>query len=241
MSLRKAQEITLIALCATLYAVLGYATYLGIFTPAIGVVRFWPPVFIPAVFAIVFGPHVGGIGAAIGIFISDMLIHGDALLSLTVGVPSNFACFYIVGILAHKLRNAIRYALMGILEEAFMLILMVLCYKHGLLPLEIAIAYGIGMAVAIAFTLAYALVKGRRYCNLILACSTGLLIGSIIIGVGVYAYSQFFTLPTGESRLPISAALLWMLWVYITEIPFIISLSPPITEVILKVFVRSEV
>jgi len=37
----------------------------------------------------------GGVGAAIGIFLSDMLTHGMPLLSLSVGVTSNFIAFYI--------------------------------------------------------------------------------------------------------------------------------------------------
>jgi len=237
--LRIVQEVVLTALCAALYAVLGYASYLGIFTPAIGVVRFWPSVFIPAVFAIAFGPRVGGIGAAIGIFISDMLIHGNALLSLSVGVPSNFTCFYIVGLLARRLKGTIKPILIGILEETVILLTVISCYMHDLLSSEVAIAYIIGMSITIAFTLAYALIKGKKYSGLILACNTGLFIGATIIGIGVYAFSQFFTLPTGEKNLPIGAALLWMLWVYVTEIPFMISLSPPIVEIISKIFMRS--
>ena len=103
--MRKSWEIATIALSASLYAVIGYASYLGIFTPMIGVVRFWPSVFIPAVFAVLFGPRVGGISAAIGIFISDMMIHGNALLSLSVGVPANFVCFYSVGWFTDKIKN----------------------------------------------------------------------------------------------------------------------------------------
>jgi uncharacterized membrane protein len=60
----------LTSLNATLYTVIGYLTYSGI---VIMGVRFWPAVVIPAVFTVLFGPIVGGVGAAIGIFISDML------------------------------------------------------------------------------------------------------------------------------------------------------------------------
>jgi uncharacterized membrane protein len=91
-------KVTMISLCAALYVVLGYLTFLGVFAPIVGIVRFWGiAVVVPAVFAFLFGGVVGGVGAAIGIFISDMLIHGNALLSLTVGVPSNFVMFYIIG------------------------------------------------------------------------------------------------------------------------------------------------
>ena len=99
---RKSVEISAVAINAALYATLGYMTYLGLFTPVIGVVRFWPAVIVPGFFSVVYGPLVGGIGAAIGIFISDLLIHGNALLSLTVGVPANFLGFYTLGALARK-------------------------------------------------------------------------------------------------------------------------------------------
>jgi len=96
-------ELTMTALNAALYTTVGYLTFLGIFAPIIGVVRFWgPAVVVPAVFAVLFGPLVGGIGAAIGIFMSDMIIHGNVLLSLTVGVPANFVMFYLIGFISKK-------------------------------------------------------------------------------------------------------------------------------------------
>jgi uncharacterized membrane protein len=95
-------EVVTMGVCGALYAGFGYLTHLGIFAPVIGVVRFWPAVIIPAVFAILFGPVVGGLGAVIGIFLSDMAIHGDALLSMTVGVPSNLLGFYLVGSIGRR-------------------------------------------------------------------------------------------------------------------------------------------
>ncbi|MEM3031716.1 MAG: hypothetical protein QXK39_02235, partial [Nitrososphaerota archaeon] len=80
-------ETALIAINAALYAGVGYMTFLGIFAPVVGTVRFWPVVVIPALFAVVFTPRIGALGAGLGIFISDLVIHGDAVLSLTVGVP----------------------------------------------------------------------------------------------------------------------------------------------------------
>jgi uncharacterized membrane protein len=103
----KALDIALIALDAALYAALGYLFFaiLPITTPGLGLVRFWPPVIIPAVFAAIFGQRVGALGAGIGIFISDMLIHGNALLSLMAGVPSNVVMFAIIGYVAKKKPN----------------------------------------------------------------------------------------------------------------------------------------
>ncbi len=95
----KAFDVALVAICAALYAVIGYITSFG-FT--FGGVAFWPAAFIPAVFAVLFGPWTGAIGAGIGIFIRDMLFHGNPLLSLTAGVTANFAMFFIIGYVARS-------------------------------------------------------------------------------------------------------------------------------------------
>ncbi|MEM1989793.1 MAG: ECF transporter S component, partial [Candidatus Bathyarchaeia archaeon] len=100
----KAIKVIASAVCGVLYGAVGYMIYsfAPITTPGVGVVRFWPSVVIPAVFAVLFGPLVGGLGAAIGIFLSDMAIHGDPLLSLSAGVTSNFIGFYLVGYISRR-------------------------------------------------------------------------------------------------------------------------------------------
>lgn len=230
--MRPSQLVALTSLNAALYAALGYASYLGLFAPAIGVVRFWPSVFVPALFAVLFGELVGGLGAAIGIFISDMMIHGNALLSLTVGVPANFLCFYTVGYLHRRLGEGMGWLLAALLEEVAITALVTAAWHTGLLEWPVAMAYLIGMAVAIAFTLVFG---GGRYSLITFSCSTGLILGSTIIGLGVYAFSQFFILPSGAMNLPLAAALLWFLWVYVTEIPFMVALVPPLARATGKV------
>ena len=105
--------IVLIALNAALYVILGLVTA-GL--PPVYGVRFWPAVVGPAIFAVIFGPLIGGIGAAIGIFISDMMTHGMPLLSLSVGVTSNFIAFFILGYLTRKY-NIYRYITAAILSN----------------------------------------------------------------------------------------------------------------------------
>src|SRR5271157_4496637 len=84
------------AINAALYASIG-ALWTAFPLTVFGV-RFWPQVFIPAAFSVIFGPWVGGVGAGIGIFIADVLYgHHDALLSMLVGVPSNFLGFFVIG------------------------------------------------------------------------------------------------------------------------------------------------
>jgi len=176
--MKKSLELTLIALNAALYAVVGFFTFLGI---VIYNVRFWPAVIVPATFAILFGPYVGGVGAAIGIFISDVLYgHHDALLSLLVGVPSNFLGFYILG----KLAN----------------------YKS-------------------------------TYIRMIIASVIGLGVGSLIIGIGLWGYSNIFVLPPISPDVPttgwtIYIGLVSALWTFVSEIPFLIFVVPPLVKVL---------
>jgi len=87
-------ETALTVVFGSLYAAVGYFTYFGITFYG---VKFWPAVVIPATAAVLYGERVGGFSAALGIFVSDVLTHGMAVLSLTVGVPSNFIAFYTIG------------------------------------------------------------------------------------------------------------------------------------------------
>jgi uncharacterized membrane protein len=167
--------VILISVNAALYTVTGYLTYSGI---TIMGVRFWPAVVVPAVFSVLFGPIVGGVGAAIGIFISDMLTHGMFFLSLSVGVTSNFIAFYILGLTTRD------YSL-------------------------------------------------KKY---LIACTLSLLIGSGIIGLGVWGWSQYLVLPgAGEvAPMPLIGAFSVFAWTFISEIPFLWFLVPPIVEAVKK-------
>jgi uncharacterized membrane protein len=167
--------IILASVNAALYTAVGYLTYAGIVVQG---VRFWPAVVVPAVFSVLFGPIVGGVGAAIGIFISDMLSHGLPFLSLSVGVTSNFAAFYILGYFMKE------------------------------------------------YTI-------KRY---LIVSTVSLLIGSAIIGIGVWGWSQFFTLPGADSvtPMPLIGALSTFAWTFISEIPFLLVLVPPIVEAVRK-------
>jgi len=111
--------LALVAMNAASYAAVG--VFVSYFVPLYvggGIVRFWPPVIVPGVFAVIFGPMVGGLGAAIGIFISDMFLHGNALLSLIVGVPANFIMFYLTGLFTKRRLTMVRYLSGGVLGNA---------------------------------------------------------------------------------------------------------------------------
>jgi len=103
-----ALRLTLIALSAALYAA-AIGVTAPISTPW-GVGQFRPGVVFPAIFAILYGPLVGGVGAAIGTFIGDIVFltpleWTDPLLALIAGVPGNLIGFYFLGWFTRKYRS----------------------------------------------------------------------------------------------------------------------------------------
>jgi uncharacterized membrane protein len=234
MAVKKPLEPVLIAMNAALYAGVGYLTFLGIFAPVVGTVRFWPSVVIPAVFAVLYSPRIGALGAGLGIFISDMLIHGDPVLSITVGVTSNVAGFYILGVLARTLHREGRSRVLAILLQTLPLVVSVLAL--GLLDYSTGLIFVGAAVLSFAIGLFYSLYK-PIYAGLVAASSIGLLAGSTIIGLGVWAYSQFFSLPAaagGGAQLPLTAAAIVFLWTYLSEIPFLMTLVPPLVAAVRK-------
>ena len=106
-SLSSTKKLSLISINAALYAV-AIAVTSPIPTPW-GVGHFRPGVVIPAFFTVVFGPIIGGVGAAIGCFLGDFALSffglTTPLLSLIAGVPGNFGGFYVLGWLISKRRS----------------------------------------------------------------------------------------------------------------------------------------
>jgi len=236
-------NIAMTAINAALYAAVGIMTYFGIFAPPpIGVVRFWPVVIIPGIFATLFGPWVGGIGAAIGIFASDMVSHGNPLLSITVGVSSNFIGFFILGYIAQKKMNLKRLTLVLII--GFLTIIAGIYSITSFLPETFAFT---GLSTTDSAILFLAAVGGSYLLIIVVtllwpewrsygvASVVGLGIGSAIIGLGLWAYSQFFEW-FGPSNAPFFFSLLWFIWTFTTEIPFLLILGPPILKVCYRAF-----
>jgi len=91
-----ALEAAVSATCAVLYAM---GSYLTAFTASPwGSGQFRPAVVIPAVFSSLFGPLVGGLGAAVGTLIADSAKYGQIYVrSLVASVPGNFVGFYLFG------------------------------------------------------------------------------------------------------------------------------------------------
>lgn len=233
------RDIIVTGICGALYAVVGYLIYifLPITAPGIGIVRFWPSVVIPATFAVLFGPLVGGLGAAIGIFISDTLIHNDPLLSLAVGVTSNFVGFYLIGLVARKNFDWKKTLIISSLVISILSVIVgyaLLIYSSinaTILFISIVIA-----TYLVTVFIGFKWVEWRSYG---IGSLIGLGVGSAIIGIGVWIYSQIFVLPDavgGGVNLPLWTTVIWFIWTFATEIPFLITLGPPILKTCYKAF-----
>jgi len=233
----KTLDIAVTAMCAAVYALVGYLTSFGL---TFGGVAFWPAAFIPAVFGILFGPWVGGTGAAIGIFIRDIAYTHDPFLSLTAGVTANFAAFFLIGYLSRSKLDRKKIAI-G-LAIGSVTILAGLLLPTLLLPTESAsftlfsapvtfILFGSLMAVSLilfAFIWRY----WHEFRTFGVAAVIGQGIGATIVSIGVWAYSQLFFSPNGYFKSPIPATFVpfVFVWTFATEIPFVLLLAPPIAK-----------
>lgn len=241
----KAIDIAMIAICAAVYAVVGRLTDLGL--TFLGV-AFWPAAVIPAIFAVLFGPWTGGIGAGIGIFIRDMLFHGDPLLSLSAGVTANFAGFFIIGYISHTnldWKKISTSAIIGSIVIAAGLLLptillpaeSVAYFSSNFSSLEITLLFSLTVIASLLIMMVVARFwpEWRSYT---VGSVTGLGVGSAIIAVVVWAYSQVFFSPTGYFRAPISSLLIPIIfvWTFATEIPFILLIGPPIIKACYKAY-----
>jgi uncharacterized membrane protein len=92
----RSKVVAFTSLGAALYAVGAYAT--SYVQSPWGMGQFRPAVIVPSVFAVLFGPLVGGLSAALGTLVADSLKHVTLYVpSLVAAVPSNFAAFYLLG------------------------------------------------------------------------------------------------------------------------------------------------
>jgi len=236
-------DIAVIGVCAALYAVVGRLTDLSI---TVGGVAFYPAVFIPAVFAVLFGPWTGGIGGAIGIFIRDMLFHGDALLSLSAGVTSNFVLFFVIG---YVYRSSLGWKKLSFsLIVASIIIASGLLLPTILLPAQSVIFTQLSTSASLilfAVTILVSLISIgivsfflREWRNFVVGAVIGQGLGAGIIALVVWGYSQLFFSSAGYFKAPVPYEFIPILfvWTFATEIPFILLLSPPIVKVCYSAF-----
>ncbi len=234
-------EVAMIGVCAALYAVIGRLTDLGI---TVGGVAFWPAAVIPAVFAVLYGPWTGGFGAAFGIFIRDMLFHGDPLLSLSAGVTANFAMAFLIGYISRSTLNWKKIG-SGVIIGGIIIVTGLLLPTF-LLPAESeaftqlssfeSVLLFTATVVASIFIMAAVAKFWPEWKNYGVGSIIGLGVGSTIVALAVWGYSQIFFSPQGYFTTPISSSFILVIfvWTFATEIPFIILLGPPIIKACYK-------
>ena len=101
-------QIVVTALNAGLFAIGAFAT--AYIPSPWGFGQFRPAVVIPAFFATIFGPWVGGVGASMGTLIADSVKHGQLYPgSLIAAVPGNFIGFFLFGYFLRRKFNWARF------------------------------------------------------------------------------------------------------------------------------------
>jgi hypothetical protein len=231
----RTQDIAVIGICAALYAIVGISTanvnFFGI--------GFLPAVVIPAVFAVLYGPWVGGISGAIGIFIRDMFVHGNAALSLVAGVPPNFILFFLIGYIS--IRNiSLKQAIIGVTVSAVALLVPTII----LLP-DITTYTGLSTEIfLLSFTSTFILslviitlvaIRWKEWRSYAIAAVVGQAVGAGLLSVTVFAVSPLFLSFFGA---PLSASLVFpiFVWTFATELPFILLAGPPIIKICYRAF-----
>lgn len=228
----KTIDVAGLALNIALYVALGYIFY-AVIPISFGGVRFWPAVIVPAIFAVIFGPLVGGTGAAVGIFISDAIFGNNLLLSLIAGVTSNFVAFYLIGHLAKKKINwTAPTAAYGVLTAIFVAIGV---YFTDLDLLTKASFIGVAIASYIIFLIPVVILRNSKWRSFQVGTVVGMLLGAGIIAATVPPFLNAFL---NGPALTMPLVLSTFFFTFFTEIPFVLILGPPILAAIYKAFPR---
>lgn len=231
----RTQDVVVIGISAALYAIFGILTanfsFLG--------VGFLPAVVIPAVFAVLYGPLVGGLGAAFGIFIRDMFVHGNAALSLVAGVPANFLVFFLIGYFA--LRNiSLKQAIVGITVAAIGLLVPTLFFLPdfsaftGLSSEYFLLTFGLTIILSLVI-IAVVSIRFKEWRSYAVGAVVGQAIGAALLSITVWAVSPLFLSYFGVPFAAIYILPLFV-WTFATEIPFVLLVGPPIIKACYRAF-----
>lgn len=232
----KTIDVVVIGISAALYAVFGILTanfsFLG--------VGFLPAVVIPAVFAALYGPWVGGLGAAIGIFIRDMFVHGNAALSLVAGVPPNFIVFFLIGYIALR-QISLRKTLAGLTIAAIALLVPTLVFLPDFvaftgLSTEAFLATFVLTIIASLVIIAVVAVRYKEWRSYAIGAVVGQILGALLLSVTVVAVSPFFLSYFTQGPLASAVILPLFVWTFATEVPFVLLLGPPIIKAAYRAF-----
>jgi hypothetical protein len=238
----RAIDIAIIGISAALYAVVGRLTDFGV--TFIGV-AFWPAAVIPAIFAALYGPWVGGVGAAIGIFARDMLAHGNPVLSLMAGVPPNFIMFFIIGYVSQRRLDSKKLVLGGVISAVVLaagLLLPTLVLPNefssvalGLPTWEIVAIFvsTVGLSLAIV---AYASKRWPDWLSYSVGSIIGQGVGAAILATMLWLYTQLFFSTLFPVPLQASVIPAIFVWTFATEIPFVLLIGPPVIKACYNAF-----
>lgn len=227
----KTIDVAALALNIALYVAVGYI-FFTLIPIKFEQVRFWPPVIVPAVFAMVFGPLVGGIGAAVGILLSDAIFGNNILLSLMAGVTSNFVAFYLIGYIAKK---KIRWLVPVVAYGAATVLFIWIGYAYLGLDFWAKAAFiGVATASYVVFLIPVVVLRNSKWRSFEVGSIIGMLLGAAIIGITVPVFTQFFTPAATPFTAPV--AITTFFFTFFTEIPFVIILGPPIILAIYSAF-----
>ncbi len=231
----KTQDVATIGICAALYAAVGILTA-NISFYGVG---FLPAVVIPAIFAVLYGPWVGGLSGALGIFIRDLVVHGNAGLSLVAGVPANFILFFLIGYITYK-NISLNHALAGVVAAAIGLLVPTIiflpefAYFTGLSNEAFLLTFVLTIILSLAIIAAVAF-HWKEWRSYAVASVIGQAVGAGLLSVTVWAVSPFFLSYFG-TPFPVSYILPLFVWTFATEIPFILLAGPPIIKACYKAF-----
>jgi uncharacterized membrane protein len=237
----RATDIAVIAVCAALYAVVGRLTDFGV--TFIGV-AFWPAAVIPAIFAALYGPWVGGTSAAIGIFARDMLAHGNPLLSVMAGVPPNFIMFFIIGYVSQR-RFDMKKLTIGAIISIVVLVAGLLL-PTIVLPAEFTAVTGLPTWTIVAIfvptvglslaAIAYVSKRWPEWRSYSVGSLIGQGIGAALLSVMLWLYTQLFYSTLFPAPLQASLIPAIFLWTFATEIPFVLLAGPPVIKACYNAF-----
>jgi len=239
------RDITAIAICSALYAVFGYLTA-GLSFFGVG---FLPAVLIPAVFAALYGPWVGGLSGATGIFIRDVFVHGNAPLSLIAGVPANFILFFLIGYIYTKnisLKQAltsISLATIGLVASSIILlsnanfVVAMTKWTGGVSTRAFLLTFGLTVIVSLVIT-AVVSVRWKKWRSYAIGAIVGQIAGGLLLSITIWLVSPLFLSNLNIYGAPVTAiyVLPIFVWTIATEIPFILLVGPPIIKVVQNAF-----
>jgi hypothetical protein len=228
------KDIAAISICSALYAALGIVTgginFFGI--------AFLPAVIIPAVFAALYGPWVGGISGAIGIFIRDTIVNGNPTLSLIAGVPANFILFFLIGYLYTKNISLKQTLTVITIEITALLVASILLLSDftaytGLASNTILLAFILTIIVSLTVVIVVS-IRWKDWSSYAIGAVIGQIIGCLLLSITVWLVSPLF-LSHFTDPIPFTYILPIFIWLIITELPFIL-MAAPIIKMIQKIF-----